>query len=90
MFCTFAGVMSLTTDSKPYNFITSWELIKAPQNYVQGQPGTKLCTRPTMHKTMYKANHAQNYVEGQPCTKQCIRPTMHKTMYKANHAQNNV
>ena len=34
------------------------------QNYVQGQPCTKLCTRPTMHKTMYKANHAQNYVQG--------------------------
>ena len=32
----FAGIMSLTPDSELYNFITSWELITTPQNFVQG------------------------------------------------------
>ena len=36
MFYMFAGMMSFTQDSEVYNFITSWELITTPQNFVQG------------------------------------------------------
>ena len=36
MFCTLAGMTSLTPDAKLLNFINSGTLIKTPQNYVQG------------------------------------------------------
>ena len=46
MFCTFTGITSVTLDSKLCNLITSWELIKAPQNVVHGSismKSLKLC-----------------------------------------------
>ena len=36
MFCTFAGMISATPDSKLCNLMTSWKLIKTPQNFSQG------------------------------------------------------
>ena len=42
MFCIFAGTTSLTLNSKLYNFITSRNLIKTPQNYAQGSFSIKL------------------------------------------------
>lgn len=36
MFYPFAGVTSFTSDLKLCNFITLWEPIKIPQNFVQG------------------------------------------------------
>ena len=36
MFCAFAGITSLPSNSKLCKFITSLKLIKTPQNFVQG------------------------------------------------------
>ena len=41
LLCAFAGMTSLTRDSKLCNFITWWELIKTPQNFIQGSFSTK-------------------------------------------------
>ena len=46
MFCKFTVVTSLAPNSKLCNFITSWELIKTPQNFLQDSfsiKSLKLC-----------------------------------------------
>ena len=42
MFCTFAGMTSLASNSKLCNFVTSLKLVKTPQNFVQGSFSIKL------------------------------------------------
>ena len=42
MFCTFAGITSLTLNSKLCNFITSWNLIKMSQIFARGPFPIKL------------------------------------------------
>ena len=58
-FCAFAGMMSLTSNSILCNFITSWELVKAPQNVIQ----TRLFSR-KINKSINDCNwtRTQNHV----------------------------
>ena len=50
MFCTFAGMMSLTLNSKLCNFIISWNLTKTQQSFVQDSFSIKL-TKAYLKKT---------------------------------------
>ena len=49
MFRIFAGMTSVTSNSKFCSFITSLKLIKTPQNFVQGSFSIKLIK--TCHKS---------------------------------------
>ena len=42
IFCTFAGMTSLTLNSKLCNYTVSWNLTKTPQNFVKGSLSIKL------------------------------------------------
>ena len=59
-FCTFAGMTSLTLNSKLYNLIVSWNLIKTQQNFAQNSFSIKL--RKISHK-----NRGEVLASGKAC-----------------------
>ena len=73
MFCTFAGMTSLTLNSKLCNFITLWNLTKTLQNFVQSSFSIKLrkiCHKDSFgHRSPLKNSvfNCKNYIQIKGC-----------------------
>ena len=68
MFYTFAGVMPPLSISNLSNFITSWKLVKLPQNFAQGSFSIKLRFWHQIPLTIFPKHSFLDDAQGSECS----------------------